>query len=150
MLAATRAPRSTGDDDSDDDDTCGGSGGFRPKGRGTAKPLLLTAVERGGSVHARRIESHRTDAIAPAWRAWVDPMAKLMTDALPAYRRIGQSHPSHLTANHSKRQAPPRDSLLPPGTRRTAVTARQQTTALALTRTTRRGTSALRVLDTRL
>ncbi len=44
-------PRNTGDDDSDDDDTCGGSGGSRPKGRGTAKPLLLTAVERGGSVH---------------------------------------------------------------------------------------------------
>jgi hypothetical protein len=97
-------PRNTGDDNSDDDDTYGGSGGSRPKGRGTAKPLLLTAVERGGSVHARRIGSHRTDAIAPAWRAWVDPMAKLMTDALPAYRRIGQSHPSHLTVNHSRRE----------------------------------------------
>ncbi|WP_200343874.1 transposase, partial [Rhodovibrio sodomensis] len=45
-----------------------------------------------------------TDAIAPAWRAWVDPMARLVTDALPAYRRIGQSYPSHLTVNHSKRQ----------------------------------------------
>jgi len=97
-------PRNTGDDDSDDDETYGGSGGSRPKGRGTAKPLLLTAVERGGSVHARRIESHRTDAIAPVWRAWVDPMAKLMTDALPAYRRIGQAHHSHLTVNHSRRE----------------------------------------------
>ena len=97
-------PRNTGDDASDDDDCCDGPGGSRPKGRGTFKPLLLTAVERGGSVHARRIESHRTDAIAPAWRAWVDPMAKLVTDALPAYRRIGQAHPSHFTVNHSKRQ----------------------------------------------
>jgi hypothetical protein len=97
-------PRNTGDDDADDDDTCGGSSSSRPKGRVTAKPLLLTAVERGGSVHARRIESHRTDAIAPAWRAWIDTTAQLMTDALPAYRRIGQSHPSHFTVNHSKRQ----------------------------------------------
>jgi hypothetical protein len=62
-------PRNTGDNDSDDDDSSAGHGGSRPTGRGTSKPLLLTAVERGGSVHARRIESHRTDAIAPAWRA---------------------------------------------------------------------------------
>ncbi|MBK1670164.1 hypothetical protein CKO28_19190, partial [Rhodovibrio sodomensis] len=94
-------PRNTGDDDSDDDDCGDGPVESRPKGRGTSKPLLLTAVERGGSVHAHRIESHRTDAIAPAWRAWVDPMARLVTDALPAYRRIGQSYPSHLTVNHS-------------------------------------------------
>jgi hypothetical protein len=97
-------PRNTGDDGSNDADRCGGSRISRPKGRGTSKPLLLIAVERGGSVRARRIESHRTDAIAPAWRDWVDPMARLMTDALPAYRRIGQAHPSHLTVNHSKRQ----------------------------------------------
>ena len=97
-------PRNTGDDGSNDADRCGGSRSSRPKGRGTSKPLLLTAVERGGSVRARRIESHRTDAIAPAWRDWVDPMARLTTDALPAYRRIGQAHPSHLTVNRSKRQ----------------------------------------------
>ncbi|MBK1667638.1 hypothetical protein CKO28_06270 [Rhodovibrio sodomensis] len=97
-------PRNTGDDDAGDDSASGRGGGSRPKGRGTAKPLLLTAVELGGSVHARRIKSHRTDAIAPAWRAWIDPTAQLMMDALPAYRRIGQAHPSHLTVNHSKRQ----------------------------------------------
>ena len=96
--------RNTGDDDSDDDERGNRSSGSRPKGQGTAKPLLVTAVERGGLVHARRIESHRTHAIAPAWRAWVDPMAKLMTDALPADRRIGQASPTHLTINHSKRE----------------------------------------------
>ena len=54
---------STGDDDSDGDDCGDGPGESRPKGRGTSKPLLLTAVERGGSTHARPIESYLTDAI---------------------------------------------------------------------------------------
>jgi hypothetical protein len=31
-------------------------------------------------------------------------MARLVTDALPAHRRIGKAHPSHLTVNHAKRQ----------------------------------------------
>lgn len=91
----------TGDDN---DPAGGGFRGLRARGRGTQKPLLLTALERGGAVHARRIESHRTEAIAPAWRRWVDPAARLITDALPAYRRLGQAHPAHLTVHHSRRE----------------------------------------------
>jgi hypothetical protein len=95
---------STGDDDSDGDDSGDGPSESRPKGRGTCKPPLLTTVERGGSTHARPIGSYRTDAIAPGRRAWVNQMAKLTTDALPAYRRISQAHFSHLTVNHSRRK----------------------------------------------
>jgi hypothetical protein len=97
-------PRNTDDDGSDGDEGGNRSSGLRPDGRGTAKQLLRTTVERGGSARARRIESHRTDAIALAWRIWIGPMAKLVTDALPAYRLIGQAHSSHQRVNQHRHE----------------------------------------------
>ncbi len=72
-------------------------------GRGTKRPLLLVAAERGGDVVTRVIPTHGKDAIATALNGLIDPEATVVTDGFPAYKHIGKTQP-HLPVNHSDRQ----------------------------------------------
>ncbi|WP_256379218.1 IS1595 family transposase [Azospirillum sp. TSA2s] len=74
-----------------------------PKGRGTKRPLVLVAAERGGDVVAKVIPTHGKEAIASALDGVLDPEATVMTDGLPAYKHIGKRQ-THLAVNHSDRE----------------------------------------------
>ena len=82
------------------------NGGPRPRrgrisGRGNGKPCVLVAVERGGRVRMERVASHGATALGSRLTTWVDGSATLVTDELPAYRRIGRSFGVHLAVRHS-------------------------------------------------
>lgn len=72
-------------------------------GRGTKRPLVLVATERGGKVDARVIPTHGKTAIAEALRLKLAEDAVVMTDGLPAYKHFGKKH-THLSVNHSARE----------------------------------------------
>ncbi|WP_134727283.1 IS1595 family transposase [Paracoccus luteus] len=80
----------------------GGPSGV-PTGRGPRRPLVLTMVERSGRVVLERIASHSSAAIGRAVAPTVDPAATIITDTLPAYRRVAAGH-EHLTVVHSAGQ----------------------------------------------
>ena len=115
----------TYDTDHDDDDTPpssgGGSGkgrgqspskfsvpskvlGERKTGRGTTRPMVLVAMERGGCTMARPLATHSKGAVEQALDGVLskDPDTVVMTDGLPAYKHLGASH-SHHTVTHSAR-----------------------------------------------
>lgn len=69
----------------------GGPSGV-PTGRRRQRPLVLTLVERGGRVVLERIASHSSAAIGKAVEPTVDPAATIISDALPAYRRVSAGH----------------------------------------------------------
>jgi transposase-like protein len=81
-----------------------------PKGRGTKRPLVLVAAERGGEVVAKVIQTHGKEAIAAALNGVLDWEATVMTDRLPAYKHIGRTQP-HLSINHSDRKYARSDEL---------------------------------------
>lgn len=81
----------------------GGGPSGAPSGRGPRRPLVLTMVERGGRVAFERIASHSSKAIGQAVAPVVEPDATIITDALPAYRRVAKGH-EHLTVIHSAGQ----------------------------------------------
>jgi hypothetical protein len=87
----------------EDDDAGAGSGGSK-RGRGHGRAVVLVAAERGGDVRARRIATHSSIQIGKAVRDLIDPTAQLVTDGLPAYRRIGRSMAGHVTASHEQRR----------------------------------------------
>lgn len=74
-----------------------------PKGRGTKRPLVLVAAERGGKVAAQVIPTHGKAAIAEALDGKLAPDAVVMTDGLPAYKHLGAER-THLSVNHSDRE----------------------------------------------
>ncbi len=74
-----------------------------PQGRGTKRPLLLVAAERGGDVATRVIPTHGKAAVAAALDGLIDPEATVVADGLPAYKRIGRRQ-AHLSVNHSDRE----------------------------------------------
>ena len=74
-----------------------------PKGRGTKRPLVLVAAERGGKVAAQVIPTHGKVAIAEALDGKLAPDAVVMTDGLPAYKHLGAER-THLSVNHSGRE----------------------------------------------
>lgn len=74
-----------------------------PTGRGSRRPLVLAAAERGGRVRAATIASHSRSEIGAAVEAWVQPGSTVFTDALPAYRHLGGDH-RHLAVTHSARE----------------------------------------------
>ena len=87
-------------------------------GRGTARPMLLVAVERGGHSSVRPLVTHSRKALARALKGvssegrntslvavsnTVPNTASktvVMTDGLPAYKHLGLSHDHH-TVTHS-------------------------------------------------
>ena len=74
-----------------------------PKGRGTKRPLVLVAAERGGKVAAQVIPTHGKAAIAEVLEGKLAPDAVVMTDGLPAYKHLGAKR-THLSVNHSRHQ----------------------------------------------
>lgn len=74
-----------------------------PQGRGTKRPLVLVAAERGGDVVAKVIPTHGKAAIAEALDGKLSPDAVVMTDGLPANKHIGTTQP-RLSINHSDRE----------------------------------------------
>jgi len=64
---------------------------------------VLVAAERGGDVVPKVIPTHGKAAIAAALGGVVEANATVMTDGLPACRRIGKGQP-HLAVNHSTRE----------------------------------------------
>src|SRR5690606_27326147 len=72
------------------------NGGSRPRrgrisGRGNGKPCVLVAAERGGRVRMEVVSSHGASQLGRRLVRWVDQKSTLVTDELPAYRRIGRS-----------------------------------------------------------
>lgn len=79
-----------------------------PIGRGSRRLLILTMAKRGnsprsGSVVFESIASHSSAAIGRTVAAIVIPDATIITDALPAYRRVAAAQ-EHLTMIHYARQ----------------------------------------------
>ena len=84
----------------------------QPKGRGgSRKMMVVTAVERGGKARATKGKTHSGRTIAQTVYKWLEPGAVLVTDELPAYKRIGRRYPAHLRGNHSQGQWVRRDPL---------------------------------------
>ena len=70
------------------------------RGRGTAKPMLFAAVERGGDARSLVVPSASGAAIAPALWDWTGGAATLLTDELATYRWIGRKMEAHHTVHH--------------------------------------------------
>jgi transposase-like protein len=87
----------------EDDDPGAGSGGSK-RGRGHGRAVVLIAAERGGDVRVRRIATHSSIEIGNAVRELIDPSARLITDGLPAYRRVGRTMAEHVTVDHGRRR----------------------------------------------
>jgi hypothetical protein len=87
----------------ENDDPGAGSGGSK-RGRGHGRAVVLIAAERGGDVRVRRIATHSLIEVGNAVRALIDPSARLITDRLPAYRRLGRTMAEHMTVDHGRRR----------------------------------------------
>ncbi len=82
------------------------------RGRGTTKPMLFAAIERGGEARTVAVPSASVAAIAPAPWGWTRGAATLMTDELGAYRwpdaerqsGIGRKMEAYHRVNHSQRE----------------------------------------------
>lgn len=71
-------------------------------GKGTSKPQMLVAVERGGEARARLIPSSGKQTIGPIVRAWVDPSSTLMTDGGTAHPGVGEHFAEHNKVIHKR------------------------------------------------
>ncbi len=80
-----------------------------PEGRGTKRPLLLVAAERGGEVATKVIPTHGKAAVAEALDGVLSADARAMTDGLPAYSHLGAER-THLSVNQSQREYARTDS----------------------------------------
>jgi transposase-like protein len=80
-------------------------GALRPekRGRGTVKPMVLAALQRGGEARTLVVPSASGAAIAPALWGWTGKGgATLLTDELAAYDWIGRKMEAHHSVIHSK------------------------------------------------
>ena len=75
-----------------------------PPGRGSDKPVVLIAVERGGQVRATVVPGEARADIEPVITAAVDPAAHLMSDQDKAVGAVGKGFAAHDTVKHSARQ----------------------------------------------
>lgn len=92
-------PRKKSKTDQGDDDEHGGGSG--KAGRGTARPLLLVAVERHGPVATKTIPTHSKAAVKAALDGMLSERAAAITDGLPAYAWLGEER-WHPTVTHSR------------------------------------------------
>jgi transposase-like protein len=76
------------------------------RGRGTRKPMLFAAIERGGDARTAVIGSATIEAIAPLIWNWTggNGGAVLMSDELATYRWIGRKMEAHHVVNHARRE----------------------------------------------
>src|SRR5690606_8701315 len=82
------------------------NGGPRPRrgrisGRGNGKPCVLVAVERDCRARMEMVPSHGAAQLGRRLLRWVDQKSTLVTDELPAYRRMGRLFDAHLAVRHS-------------------------------------------------
>ena len=74
------------------------------RGRGTDKPMLFAAVERGGPARTAVIPSASAAAIDPLLYRWLDRDSVLCTDELGSYQWFGSKMRHHGTVLHSAGQ----------------------------------------------
>jgi len=75
------------------------------KGRGTKKPMLFAAIERGGEARTARIGSAKIDDIAPLLWRWIGGGQVVpCSDQLATYRWIGRTMEGHHAVNHARRE----------------------------------------------
>ena len=71
------------------------------RGRGTSKPMLFAAIERGGEARTAVIGSASAAAIDPLLFGWLDRDGVLCTDELAVYDWFGRKMRQHYRVNHS-------------------------------------------------
>lgn len=71
------------------------------RGRGTSKPMLFAAIERGGEARAAVIPSANAIAIDPLLFGWLDRDGVLCTDELGVYDWFGRKMRQHYRVNHT-------------------------------------------------
>lgn len=75
------------------------------RGRGTDKTPVFAAVERQGRIYRRVVANVTGRTLGDAIREVVDPQARLITDELRVYDRIGSEHAGgHERVCHGKRE----------------------------------------------
>lgn len=87
-----------------DETYIGGKPRYRGKGkdgRGTDKQPVVALIQRGGDVRTKVVTNVSTKTLREAVHEHVSRDAKLMTDELPLYRRIGKRYVEHKTVKHS-------------------------------------------------
>jgi hypothetical protein len=78
--------------------------GISKKGRGTNKQPVFCAVERDGQLRRRVIPDITPKTIKAAINEEVDRQARLMTDELFIYKRVGQEYAGHDTVCHATKE----------------------------------------------
>jgi transposase-like protein len=76
---------------------------WNPPGKGSRKPIVLVAVQRGGPVRARVVPDESRASLEPPLLAMVDPAATLMSDADAALAAVGRRFARHRTVQHPRR-----------------------------------------------
>jgi len=76
----------------------------RGRGRGTNKPMLFAAIERGGRARTAPIPSASAEAIDPLLFAWLNRDGVLATDELAVYQWFGGKMRRHVVVNHARRE----------------------------------------------
>lgn len=73
-----------------------------PRGKGSKKPIVLVAADRGGQVKAAPVPDERAETLQAAIHRFVDRRAGLMSDADKALMKVGRDFASHDTVNHGR------------------------------------------------
>ena len=71
------------------------------RGRGTDKPMLFAAIERGGEARTAVVPSASAAALDPLMFSWFDRSSILCTDELGVYSWFGRKMHHHYTVTHS-------------------------------------------------
>lgn len=71
------------------------------RGRGTDKPMIFAAIERGGEARAAVVSSASAVALDPLMFGWFDRDATLCTDELAVYNWFGAKMRHHYSVNHA-------------------------------------------------
>jgi transposase-like protein len=72
------------------------------RGRGTDKPMLFAAIERGGEARAAVVPSASAVALDPLMFGWFDRNSVLCTDELAVYDWFGRKMRKHYRVNHAR------------------------------------------------
>jgi transposase-like protein len=68
------------------------------------KHVVLTLVERGGSVRSFHVDSVKKDDVLPIIRANLDRESHVMTDEAPRYAKLGDEFAKHDSIDHSREE----------------------------------------------
>ena len=74
------------------------------RGRGTDKPMVFAAVERGGEARTAVVKSASAMALDPLMYRWFDRDSILCTDELATYKWFGGKMRRHHSVTHSARE----------------------------------------------